>query len=36
MDELPQITDRITVMRDGRYVDTLDDRGEHDRRVIIA
>ena len=33
MDELRRIADRITVIRDGRYVGTRDDRGDdHARR----
>ena len=34
MDELTRISDRITVLRDGRYVDTLDTRETTLREVI--
>ena len=34
MDELSRISDRITVLRDGRYVDTLDTADTDQREVI--
>ena len=36
MDELQAVTDRITVIRDGRYVDTLDTAGDDDARGHLA
>ncbi|WP_308190388.1 sugar ABC transporter ATP-binding protein [Pseudonocardia sp. TRM90224] len=35
MDELKRIADRITVIRDGRYVDTLDADGTTVRDVVV-
>jgi ribose transport system ATP-binding protein len=34
MHELPQISDRITVLRDGRYIDTLDTASSTSTQVI--
>jgi ribose transport system ATP-binding protein len=34
LDELPQITDRVTVMRDGQYVDTVDTRDVTKEQII--
>ncbi len=34
LDELPQITDRITVMRDGQYVDTVNTRDVSKEQII--
>ncbi|WP_285101335.1 sugar ABC transporter ATP-binding protein [Promicromonospora sp. MEB111] len=36
MDEIKEISDRITVLRDGRYVDTLPTAGTATRDVIAA